>query len=152
MLSRDLTSQLNVAISFLVECRPLCASMANAIKFIKLQARRRRCALSRKRDVHVSGDTHAHTHGTLMRAHTRHARRAHAHAHAHARTRAQVSRIDPGMPQEDAKALLLERIAGYMQEKIVYAGKARACARVRRARACAGEGGVYVGKKARACT
>ena len=38
MLSRDLTHQLNTAIQFLVECRPLSVSMGNAIKFVKLQA------------------------------------------------------------------------------------------------------------------
>ena len=37
MLSRDLASQLNTAIQFLVECRPLSVSMGNAIKFLKLQ-------------------------------------------------------------------------------------------------------------------
>jgi len=36
-LSRDLTSQLNSIINFLVECRPLSVSMGNAIKFIKLR-------------------------------------------------------------------------------------------------------------------
>ena len=39
MLSRDLTHQLNTAIQFLVECRPLSVSMGNAIKFVKLQVR-----------------------------------------------------------------------------------------------------------------
>lgn len=39
VLSRDLTHQLNTAIQFLVECRPLSVSMGNAIKFVKLQAR-----------------------------------------------------------------------------------------------------------------
>ena len=38
VLSRDLTAQLNVAIQFLVECRPLSVPMGNAIKFLKLQA------------------------------------------------------------------------------------------------------------------
>ncbi len=38
MLSRDLTHQLNTAIQFLVECRPLSVSMGNAIKYVKLQA------------------------------------------------------------------------------------------------------------------
>lgn len=38
MLSRDLTAQLNTAIQFLVECRPLSVSMGNAIKFVKMQA------------------------------------------------------------------------------------------------------------------
>ena len=38
VLSRDLTHQLNTAIQFLVECRPLSVSMGNAIKFVKLQA------------------------------------------------------------------------------------------------------------------
>ena len=37
VLSRDLTHQLNTAIQFLVECRPLSVSMGNAIKFVKLQ-------------------------------------------------------------------------------------------------------------------
>lgn len=37
VLSRDLASQLNTAIQFLVECRPLSVSMGNAIKFLKLQ-------------------------------------------------------------------------------------------------------------------
>lgn len=35
-LSRDLTSQLNSNVNFLVECRPLSISMGNAIKFVKL--------------------------------------------------------------------------------------------------------------------
>ena len=39
VLSRDLTQQLNTAIQFLVECRPLSVSMGNAIKFVKLQVR-----------------------------------------------------------------------------------------------------------------
>jgi translation initiation factor eIF-2B subunit delta len=39
VLSRDLTHQLNVAIQFLVECRPLSVSMGNAIKYLKLQVR-----------------------------------------------------------------------------------------------------------------
>ena len=39
VLSRDLTHQLNTAIQFLVECRPLSVSMGNAIKFVKLQVR-----------------------------------------------------------------------------------------------------------------
>ena len=38
VLSRDLTHQLNTAIQFLVECRPLSVSMGNAIKYVKLQA------------------------------------------------------------------------------------------------------------------
>ncbi|KAL3143575.1 hypothetical protein ABBQ38_002372 [Trebouxia sp. C0009 RCD-2024] len=37
VLSRDLTQQLNSAIQFLVQCRPLSISMGNAIKFLKLQ-------------------------------------------------------------------------------------------------------------------
>ena len=37
VLSRDLTHQLNTAIQFLVECRPLSVSMGNAIKYLKLQ-------------------------------------------------------------------------------------------------------------------
>ncbi|KAK9787471.1 hypothetical protein WJX73_001396 [Symbiochloris irregularis] len=37
VLSRDLAAQLNTAIQFLVECRPLSVSMGNAIKFLKLQ-------------------------------------------------------------------------------------------------------------------
>ncbi len=37
VLSRDLTTQLNTAIQFLVECRPLSVSMGNAIKFLKMQ-------------------------------------------------------------------------------------------------------------------
>lgn len=37
VLSRDLTAQLNTAIQFLVECRPLSVSMGNAIKFVKMQ-------------------------------------------------------------------------------------------------------------------
>lgn len=36
-LSRDLTSQLNLCIQFLVECRPLSVSMGTAIKNLKLQ-------------------------------------------------------------------------------------------------------------------
>lgn len=36
-LSRDLTSQLNVCIQFLVECRPLSVSMGTAIKNLKLK-------------------------------------------------------------------------------------------------------------------
>ena len=39
VLSRDLTSQLNMAIQFLVHCRPLSVPQGNAIKFLKLQAR-----------------------------------------------------------------------------------------------------------------
>ena len=39
VLSRDLTSQLNTAIQFLVHCRPLSVPQGNAIKFLKLQAR-----------------------------------------------------------------------------------------------------------------
>ena len=39
MLSRDLTSQLNTAIQFLVHCRPLSVPQGNAIKFLKLQVR-----------------------------------------------------------------------------------------------------------------
>jgi translation initiation factor eIF-2B subunit delta len=37
VLSRDLGNTLNSAIQFLVECRPLCVSMGNAIKFVKTQ-------------------------------------------------------------------------------------------------------------------
>ena len=37
VLSRDLAAQLNTAIQYLVECRPLSVSMGNAIKFLKLQ-------------------------------------------------------------------------------------------------------------------
>ena len=37
VLSRDLTSQLNTAIQFLVHCRPLSVPQGNAIKFLKLQ-------------------------------------------------------------------------------------------------------------------
>lgn len=37
VLSRDLTQQLNSAIQFLVQCRPLSISMGNAIKYLKLQ-------------------------------------------------------------------------------------------------------------------
>ncbi|KAK9814224.1 hypothetical protein WJX72_002536 [[Myrmecia] bisecta] len=37
VLQRDLAVQLNTAIQFLVECRPLSVSMGNAIKFFKLQ-------------------------------------------------------------------------------------------------------------------
>ncbi|CAK0784430.1 hypothetical protein CVIRNUC_007634 [Coccomyxa viridis] len=69
VLSRDLTHQLNTAIQFLVECRPLSVSMGNAIKFVKLQ----------------------------------------------------VSKVDPGTPQEDAKQTLIEKIDTYIQEKIVFA-------------------------------
>lgn len=39
VLSRDLTQQLNSAIQFLVQCRPLSISMGNAIKYLKLQVR-----------------------------------------------------------------------------------------------------------------
>ena len=39
VLSRDLTQQLNNAIQFLVQCRPLSISMGNAIKYLKLQVR-----------------------------------------------------------------------------------------------------------------
>ena len=38
-LSRDLTSQLNLCIQFLVECRPLSVSMGTAIKNLKLKVR-----------------------------------------------------------------------------------------------------------------
>ena len=37
VMSRDLTQQLNAAITFLVECRPISVSMGNTIKFLKLQ-------------------------------------------------------------------------------------------------------------------
>ena len=36
-MSRDLTQQLNAAITFLVDCRPISVSMGNTIKFLKLQ-------------------------------------------------------------------------------------------------------------------
>ena len=39
-LARDLTSQLNLGIQFLVECRPLSISMGNAIKNLKLKVSR----------------------------------------------------------------------------------------------------------------
>lgn len=39
LLQRDLSNRvLNQAIAFLVECRPLSASMGNAIKFLKTRA------------------------------------------------------------------------------------------------------------------
>ena len=41
-LSRDLTSQLNLCIQFLVECRPLSVSMGTAIKNLKLKVRQPR--------------------------------------------------------------------------------------------------------------
>ncbi|KAK9844708.1 hypothetical protein WJX74_005760 [Apatococcus lobatus] len=37
VMSRDLTQQLNAAITFLVDCRPISVSMGNTIKFLKLQ-------------------------------------------------------------------------------------------------------------------
>ena len=37
VMNQHLTSQLNMAIHFIVECRPLSISMGNAIKFLKVQ-------------------------------------------------------------------------------------------------------------------
>eukprot|EP00884_Botryococcus_braunii_P018878 jgi/Botrbrau1/5674/Bobra.0071s0015.2 len=69
VLSRDLTGQLNTAIQFLVECRPLSVSMGNAIKFLKMQ----------------------------------------------------VSKVDPTMPQDEAKAMLVQKLDTFIQEKIIFA-------------------------------
>jgi len=64
VLQRDLTGRvLNQAIAFLVECRPLSASMGNAIKFLKTR----------------------------------------------------VSQIDVALPEDNARAMLLQLLDGYIQ-------------------------------------
>ena len=64
VLQRDLTNRvLNQAIAFLVECRPLSASMGNAIKFLKTR----------------------------------------------------VSQIDVALPEDKARAMLLQLLDGYIQ-------------------------------------
>lgn len=34
----------------------------------------------------------------------------------------QVSKVDPSMPQDDAKAMLIQKLETFVQEKIVFAG------------------------------
>lgn len=58
VLSRDLTHVVNIAIQFLVECRPLSVSMGNAIKYLKLQVRTENC-------FHRSDHDYFHMHACM---------------------------------------------------------------------------------------